>query len=152
MVDQTTMTNGRSADPATAMTRSVSDLAADIATLGELQVRLFLLDAKESAKRLVVPVAMVLAGGALLLGTVPVLLLAITALLVLTGLGVTASLFISFLLGAVLGTIPLAIAWSFLRSSLISFQRSREELAQNVRWIKDALKQNGRASQAAECP
>ncbi len=151
MVNQTTMTNGRSTAPATAMTRSMSDLAADIATLAELQVRLFLLDAKESAKRLAVPAAMILGGGVLLLGTIPVLLLAIAALLVLAGLGVTASLFISFFLGAAFGTIPVVIAWSLLRSSPISFQRSREELAQNVRWIKDALKQNGRASQAAEC-
>lgn len=151
MVDQTTMTNGRNAAPAAAMTRNMSDLVGDIASLVELQARLLVLDAKESVQRTVTPVVLAAIGGAVLMGSIPVLFLAIAAGLVILGLGLAAALFVSFLIGAVIGVIALAIAWYLLRSSVITFQRSRNELAQNVQWIKDTLKQSGRASQSAEC-
>lgn len=151
MVDQATMNNGRNAAPAAAMTRNMSDLTSDIASLAELQARLFLLDAKESMQRIITPVVLAVIGGSLLLGSLPVLLLAIAAGLILLGLGPAAALLIAFLIGVVLGAIALAIAWHNLRNALVTFQRSREELAQNIRWIKGALSATGRASQAAEC-
>jgi TM2 domain-containing membrane protein YozV len=151
MVDQATMNNGRNAAPAAAMTRNMSDLTSDIASLAELQARLILLDAKESMTRITTPLVLAVIGGALLLGSLPVLLLAIAAGLVLLGLGSAAALLIAFLIGAVLGAIALAIAWYRLRNALVAFQRSRKELVQNIRWIKGALSAAGRASQAAEC-
>jgi hypothetical protein len=150
MVDQATMNNGRNATPAAAMTRNMSDLTSDIASLAELQTRLFLLDVKESMTRIATPIVLAVIGGALLLGSLPVLLLAIAASLILLGIGLATALFIAFLIGTVLGTIALAIARSRLRNAFVAFQRSREELAQNIRWIKGALSAAGRASQAAE--
>jgi hypothetical protein len=150
MVDQATMNNGRNAAPAAAMTRNMSDLTSDIASLAELQTRLFLLDVKESVTRIATPIVLAVIGGALLLGSLPVLLLAIAASLILLGIGLATALFIAFLIGTVLGTIALAIARSRLRNAFVAFQRSREELAQNIRWIKGALSAAGRASQAAE--
>ena len=100
--------------------------------------------------RIATPIVLAVIGGALLLGSLPVLLLAIAASLILLGIGLATALFIAFLIGTVLGTIALAIARSRLRNAFVAFQRSREELAQNIRWIKGALSAAGRASQAAE--
>jgi len=148
MVDQTTMIDDRDAAPAEAMTRSMSDLAGDIAALAELQARLFALDAKETMRRILVPIALGAIGTALILGSIPVLLLTVAALLNYAGLGTTLSLFLAFIVGAAFGGIALLVAWYAIRRGLVTFHRSLEELARNLRWIKAALRQNGRAAQS----
>lgn len=148
MVDQTTVTNGRNAAPAEAMTRSMSDLVGDIASLAELQARLFAIDAKETMRRIVLPIVFAAAGMVLVLGSIPVLLLTLAALFTYAGMGAAMSLFLAFVVGMILGAIALGVAWYAIRRSLVSFQRSREELARNLHWIKEALRQNGRSAQA----
>lgn len=148
MDDQATMTDDRDAAPAEAMTRSMSDLAGDIATLAELQARLFAIDAKETMRRIVMPIALAGAGAVLILGSIPVLLLTVAALLNYAGLGAAPALFLAFVVGVAFGGLALLVAWFAIRHSLVSFHRSWEELARNLRWIKEALRQNGRATQA----
>jgi uncharacterized membrane protein YqjE len=147
MVDQATMRNGHNTSaPAREMTRNVGGLASDIASLVELQARLFALDAKASLRRMIAPVVLAVLGVALLLGAVPVLWMAVAYWLFSLGMNGAAALFLSFVIGAVLGVVGVVIAWFLFRGSLSSFQRSREELANNIAWIKDALKPQSRTA------
>lgn len=145
MADQATMTNGRNAAPASEMTRNVSGLASDISTLAELQGRLFALDAKQSARKLIVPLVLTLLGVVFLLGSIPVLLMGVAYLLTDLGMDGTAALFVAFAIGLVIGALGVGIGWALLRHSLDPFQRSRNELVRNLQWIKSALTQSSQA-------
>jgi len=146
----TTVTNGHESAPAKGMTRNVSELASDVASLAELQTRLLVVDAKESVRRLIPPVVLGALGLALLLGSIPVLLMGVAQLLVYAGLGPAASLFIAFAIGALIAGLSLLAAWLLLRDSFSTFERSREEFQKNLAWIKDALKQGDRNSRTAD--
>jgi Putative Actinobacterial Holin-X, holin superfamily III len=145
MLDQTTM-NGRRVDgsPAAGFGRNLAGLMHDLVCLGELQCQLFALDVRESVSRSVVPIGLIIAALLLALGTVPVVLAGIGwALVNLADLSPGAAFLIVSLISLVL--VAGALWWSLrrIRSALASFHRSRQELQDNVRWIKDALKFQG---------
>jgi hypothetical protein len=118
----------------------VGGLLHDVVTLSELQAQLLAVDAKESVAKAKTPIGLLVAGVSLALGAVPVLLLAL-------GEGLTLWLdwarplayLVSGLVGALLGGALLYLAWQQAGAVIAVFDRSRVELAENVRWIKYAL-------------
>ncbi len=125
------------------MASSVGGLAADITTLVELQTRLFTLDVKKSARRLMLAVLLGLIGGALALASFPVVLfgLAYGMAAIWTGLPLAAAFWISAGVGLIVAALLFLFAWMKLRGGLEAFHRSQDELKHNIRWLKSVLKQ-----------
>lgn len=124
---------------------NLTEFANDCVTLGELQAKLAVLDARESVGRAVVPIGLALAGTILALASLPLFLMGLAHLLVLyAGLSVAWSYLIVAVLGLVVGGLLALIFGLRLRSAFSSFQRSREELTRNLSWIKTVLVHSGR--------
>jgi len=118
----------------------VGDLLHDVVSLSELQVQLLAVDARESVDKAKAPIGLLVGGIALALGAVPVLLLSLAEALTLwLGWERALSYLVSGLAGAVIAGILLYLAWQQMGAVLAVFDRSRVELAENVRWIKYAL-------------
>jgi len=124
---------------------NLAGFAGDVATLAELQTKLVTHDLKESVSHAILPAGIVLGGGVLALGTVPVLLIGIAELLgPLLGFSHGLALVCVAILGLVVGAVMAFLALPHIQRSFESFQRSREELARNVAWIKTVLTYSGR--------
>ncbi len=148
MSNQTTMNGARAnveETPARAVARNTGEFLHDLVTLGELQLRLLILDCGEGLQRFVWPVAAILSGLALGLAALPVLLIALaltlTKVLQFTpaqaaGIAAGAGLLIAAVLVA-----SGYLGWRAVRGGM--FDRSQREWTQNVRWIKDALQRSG---------
>jgi uncharacterized membrane protein YqjE len=143
MVDQaTTMNvnhNGRG-KPA-GVGRSVSGLAHDVITLAELQAQLLAVDLRDSRSRAALPVALLISGVLLALGTVPVLLLGIGWLLVMHAGWTEGTAFLT--VGGSAIVLAAAITWigsQRLRSAITVLTRSCQELSENIQWLKQTLK------------
>ena len=142
MSGQTTM-NGRHSveSPAAGVGRNVAGLTHDLISLAELQTQLVMVDVREGTAKCLLPIALMVGAVLLALGTMPVVLLGIGwALVNLAGFSEGGA----FLLVSVLA---LAVAagsgwWSVrkLQSAWSVLSRSRQELSENIRWIKRALK------------
>jgi hypothetical protein len=118
----------------------VGDLLHDVVSLSELQVQLLAVDARESVDKAKTPIGLLVGGIALALGAVPVLLLSLAEALTLwLGWERALSYLVSGLAGAVIAGILLYLAWQQMGAVLAVFDRSRVELAENIRWIKYAL-------------
>jgi len=118
----------------------VGDLLHDVVSLSELQVQLLAVDARESVDKAKTPIGLLVGGIALALGAVPVLLLSLAEALTLwLGWERALSYLVSGLAGAVVAGILLYLAWQQMGAVLAVFDRSRVELAENIRWIKYAL-------------
>jgi len=123
---------------------SVSGLTHDVIELGELQSQLLMLDLKKSSQRARTCFILATIGICLLLGSIPVALLALAEVLV-EQLDWTrsAALGVAFLAGLVLSAIFAGAGYAMLRSGLFSLQRSRKELHNNIAWIKATLRNRG---------
>jgi hypothetical protein len=124
---------------------SIAGLGNDIATLVELQWKLFAADFNELVARARLSAVLLAAGVVLALGSVPVLvggvgLLLASALNISSGLG----LLLSALAAVILAGVAVALAVGGLRHSLDALRRSREELQRNIAWIRTVLVQSGR--------
>jgi hypothetical protein len=125
---------------------SLSEFGNDVATLVELQAKLAAIDFKESAERATIPLAIVGAGLIVLLGSVPVLLFGIAALLA-TWLNIApgwALVLVAVVALAGSGT-AVAIGGRKFPPSLVSFRRSRDELNRNLSWLRTVLVLSGRS-------
>jgi len=147
MVDQAAVSehDGKAEAPAATMMRNLGDCARDVIDLAELQARLLALDLKQSARRTAMMVGVGLVAVAFLLAGFPLLLTSIAILLAEAGgLSYWAAFFIAtgigFLAAAILG----AVAWAIFRH-IRWLERSRSELVQNLRWLKDLLSASGRS-------
>ena len=80
------------------------------------------------------------AAGVLLAATIPVGLAAIAEILTAAGLPRWAAYLIVAIASAVVAAIMAAWAWHGLRTMPAPFVRSRDELAQNIASLKEALK------------
>ena len=120
--------------------QSIGHVVEDVVTLAELQARLFQSDACELMKRLARPLTVLAAGALLLLATLPVCLLAIAAGLVAAGVPQAAAHGLVAVTSLV--TVAGMTAWALRRFRALppAFARSQEELADNLSWIKDAVK------------
>jgi hypothetical protein len=116
-------------------------------------VQLLSLDAKQSVANAKACVIMAVAGASVLLGTIPVALLTIAALLVeQLEWSYAASIGLATGIGLLLAAIVLAVAYGYVRKGLVSFDRSREELRRNIAWLKSTLKTRGHAERMAAPP
>ncbi len=137
--------NGSPEGPAKVFARSVSQYIRDIITLSELQSRLLVIDLKQAARRATgVAVLLVVACG-LLAGSFPVLLMAIAyAFVEGKGWPLWAGFLTATVIGVVLSACFGAGGAMLLRGRLAGFERSRRELARNLRWLKESLSADGR--------
>lgn len=124
---------------------SLSDFGNDIATLAELQVKLAALDAKAAADRAALPLGVALAGTAVALGAMPVLLLGAATLLA-NALHMAEGWAMVLVGGVALGgsLLGIAVAARRLRHCCESFRRSRDELSRNIAWVRTVLLYSGR--------
>lgn len=130
----------RQSSAAAGVRDGVGDLLHDVVSLGELQVQLLAVDARESVEKAKPPIGLLVGGIALALGTVPVLLLSLgEALTLWLDWERALSYLVSGLVGAAIAGVLLYLAWQQAGAVLAVFDRSRVELAENVRWIKYAL-------------
>lgn len=137
-------TNGqRIEEAAPSMGENVANLAADLVSLGELQVKLLLLDLQEGSGQVIRTAAIFLCGSCLLLGAIPVLLLGLGGLL---SSGSSLSLPTAWLLVAVMALMVSSLSlWQAvrqLRRSSAILLRSRTELQENITWIKRVIRQS----------
>jgi hypothetical protein len=124
---------------------SVTEFGNDVATLAELQLKLAELDAKQAVERALVPAAVAVGGVAVILGSLPVILLGVAAL-VASALQIKDGWAMVLVGGAALvgAAVAAAVAGARVGKSLDSFRRSRDELVRNVAWIRTVLVHSGR--------
>lgn len=142
MVAKTTVADGR---PAKEMARNIGDLTGDIATLVELQAKLLMCDVREASRGMVLPAGLTLVGVALLLGGIPILLVALAyAFIEFAGFTFTGAFVLSAVIGIVLGGLALWAASVRVKRKLHVIERSRNELNENMQAVKRMLRQRGR--------
>jgi hypothetical protein len=136
--------NGRMREKGPNMAASVSDLTHDVIELSELQIQLLKLDLQKSSQRTRTCLVLAVLGACLLLGAIPVALLALAELLVAQlAWSRAAGLCVATLVGLALAAVALIAAWVRIHNGLISLQRSRDELQRNIDWIKSTLRSRG---------
>ena len=85
--------------------------------------------------------ALLLFAGIVAVGTVPIALILLAEFLAqATGLSRAAAFSIAAAGGLIVALALGVVGWSCLRGAMRVFERSREELARNMTWIKHALK------------
>ena len=126
--------------PSQAVRHGISDLAHDVMTMAELQVKLIRVDLNEGVSRLVAPFVMGIVGIAALLASLPVLLLAMSALLQeFAGMSPSLSLLLASGIGLAVAALLMGIAVAAFRRSFPMLERSRTELTYNLEWMKHML-------------
>ena len=135
------MSQRNGSPPPNGVAKGMGELTHDIVSLAELQFELFRIDCREGLKRMLVPVVLLLFAGILALGTMPVALMFVAEFLVqVAGLSRAAAFSIAAVIGFVVAVALGVAGWCYLRGAVRVFERSRDELARNVTWIKNALK------------
>jgi hypothetical protein len=125
--------------PGRGVGQGVSEVFHDIVSLTELQGELLKVDAKEAAGRVLAPLVLFAAAGALALGTIPVLLLLMASALLAAGLALWLALLIAVVIGFVAAALIALAGREMLRRPFRAFQRSRDEFVRNVDWLKRTL-------------
>jgi len=146
MVDQASVKDGKSnGSPEARVVGGVAEFGNDITTLIELQAKLAVIDFKEALARATIPMALVVVALALLLAALPVALLGV-ARLVAVALSIREGWAMLLTAGVVMlaATVTLIVSVRNIPPSFSSFQRSREELARNIAWIRTVLLYSGR--------
>lgn len=129
------------ASPADGVKRGLAGVLHDVTTLAELQLKLLAVDAKESAGRGVVPVALLGAAAVFALSALPLLLVAFAQLLRdQAGWPAAAATLTAVLAGLVIAGVLGAVGAMRLRRMLEPLERSRDEFNRNVEWLKNTLK------------
>ena len=133
--------NGSVQEPSEGVAKDLGELTHDVVSLAELQFELFRNDCRDGLKGLLIPVALLLLAGILAAGSVPVALIFIAEILAQTaGLSRAAAFSIAALGGLIAAAALGVVGWSHIRGVGRVFERSREELARNMSWIKQSLK------------
>jgi uncharacterized membrane protein YqjE len=153
MDDQATVArgNGHAIRPAAALGRGVGGFAADLLSLAELQWQLLMLDLRESGQNVVAPLVLAGLAIALGLGVFPVLLIAIAFGFIGAGMAAGWAFLISAVIGLVVAGVLAVIAWGLSRQIFQPINRSKQELAENIRWIKESLNRGGRVAHSVGC-
>jgi formate hydrogenlyase subunit 3/multisubunit Na+/H+ antiporter MnhD subunit len=145
MVGETIMNrcNGSTQSPPSGVAKGMGELAHDIVSLVELQLELFRVDCRNGLRRILIPVALLLFAGIVALGTVPIVLIFFAEFLTqAAGLSRAAAFSIAALSGFIVALAIGVAGWSYMRGVVHVFERSREELTNNMIWIKHALKRS----------
>jgi len=134
-------TNGRRRDEVPNVATSFSGLAHDVIELSELQAQLFVHDVKSTTQKTRTSLLFSVVGACVLLGSVPVLLIAIGKFIAeQTGWPESGGLAIAAVIGIAASASLMAAAWNRLSAGLNSLQRSRDEFSRNIAWIKSNLR------------
>jgi MFS family permease len=119
----------------------MGELTHDIVALAELQFELFRIDCREGLKRMLFPMAVLLVAGIVAAGTVPIALIFVAEFLAqAAGLSRATAFSIAAMSGFIVASAIGIVGWFYLRGVVRVFERSREELAHTMTWIKHALK------------
>jgi hypothetical protein len=139
-------TNGRSRTEQPNVASSFSELTHNAIELAELQAQLFSLDIKETSQSAGVSIALVIGSVCMLLGTIPVVLIAIAQLLVeQLGWSLAAGYGVAALIGIVASAGIGAAAYARFSNGMATLKRSREELNRNIAWLKSNLRNRTQA-------
>jgi len=143
-------TNGKAKPAEPNVAASFTGLAHDAIELAELQAKLLQLDVQAAARNGGMNIALSVVGVCLLLGCVPVALMAFAEVFVAQwdwsragAIGAAAAIGLALSAGAG------AAAWYRVRTALASLERSRDELNRNIAWIKANLKRDQSAGYAS---
>jgi len=137
--------NGMTEAPPATLRRGMADVAYDMATLAELQVKLLKADVQDIRGRIIVPAILGVVAAVVLLASLPVAMLALAAVLFEEAkLTMASSLGLSALAGLVLAGILGGVCWFLMRNVFSPIGRSQTELSRNVQWVKHVLKNSGR--------
>jgi hypothetical protein len=146
MVDQAEVTpaNGRTELPPQAVARGTAGFLHDVATLAELQGKLFTVDLQQGVSKLVTPIVVMVLGIVVALGCVPIALMTLAhAIDELTPLTLWPSYLISLIVGLLMSALLALPAYARLKSGINIFDRSLAECRRNTQWAKDTLKRLG---------
>jgi hypothetical protein len=133
--------NGRQRTTMPDVAGSVSGLAHDVIELSELQLRLLRLDVQKSTQKLRICLILAIVGICLLIASIPVALFALAEVFAeQLEWSRSAAFGASALIGVILSAIFAGSAYGVVRSGLFSLERSREELNNNVAWVKTSLR------------
>ncbi len=144
-------TNGRIRPDQPNVTSSFSELTHNAIELAELQAQLFSLDVKETSQSAGISIALVIGSVCILLGTIPVVLIAIAQLLVeKLGWPLSAGYGVAALIGIVASTVIGAAAYARFSNGIATMKRSREELNRNIAWLKSNLRNRAQAGAVAQ--
>jgi len=151
MADQASVSGGTppprsNGSPEGRVVGGIAEFGNDIMTLAELQVQLARYDLRECLGRALIPLGLVAAGLVVLLGTVPVTLLGVAALLA-TVLKISsgAAMLLTAVVVLILALIVMTVAVLRLIPSFNSFRRSQEEFSRNLAWIRTVVLYSGRS-------
>lgn len=150
MADQATVSNGPSdrihSPIVEGIVGNVTEFGSNLLTLAELQGRLAIYDAQETAGRALLPLALAVAGGVLAAASLPVLLMAAGFLVAgATGWPLGWALLLCGGVALIAGSLLGALFGRRIGTSLESFRRSRDEFNRNLSWVKTVLSQSGRS-------
>jgi len=148
MADQASMSrsNGNSSQASPgSLVGNIAEFGNDVATLAELQLKLAVYDAKDCVSRATIPVIVAVAGSAVALGSIPIVLLGLADWIASsTQLSVAAARLIVGIAALILAGVGVVIALRASLRSLEGFRRSNEELARNLSWVRTVLVHSGR--------
>jgi uncharacterized membrane protein YqjE len=126
---------------------TVADFVHDLAALADLQVRLAAVDLEEASRRAALPLALTIAGAAIMFAGLPVALFGAAWLIAsVTGVQLGYAMLLSAAVAAVCGGLTLYLSVRSLRKSCASFERSRAELIRNVSWLRTVVASGNHAS------
>lgn len=138
--------NGRPKQSWAMLGSNLSELLHDMTTIVELQAKLTLHDLRASARRARGPLAVCLAAMLVLVGAAPIALAAAAEALVAYAAWTRPPAYLAT--AAVAGVVALVALWlaaAALRGSTQPLERSQRELAENVRWLRRAIRAQGGA-------
>jgi len=139
MDDQTTMSGTE--ESVQGLRENLSGLAHDAVSLAELQVQLLSVDLREARGGAGRALAAMAVGVILLLGCIPVLMLAgAHALIDVLRWPPWAAYAVVAVVSGVLAAVLLYVGWSGLFRSFKTIGRSRAEFGETLRWLKNSLK------------
>lgn len=145
-MDHQTKISERNGSPKAAskgLARDVGEFAHDVFTLADLQAQLFIADVQECGQRVLVPGLVLVCGAALGLACFPVGLAALALLVIqVFETSYAAGFLLAVAVGAVLSGLLCAIGWFQVRERAAVLRRSQQELARNLRWIKNVLERS----------
>jgi len=140
--NSSTETNG---SPEGQLVGGIAGFGNDIATLAELQTKLFMIDLRTCLSQVLLPLALIGAGLVFLLGAIPVALMGVATLLAAAlNIGTGAAMLLTGAVVLVLSIVVIVLAGLRIGPSLSSFRQSNEELARNVAWVRTVLLYSGR--------
>jgi hypothetical protein len=133
-------TNGSPETASRAMARDVGEFADGVLTLAELQVQLFVADAKEYSRRALIPGLVLLCGMTLGIACLPIALAAFALWLIqVFEISYAAGFLIVAAAGMVFSLLLCVLGWFQVRKCWKVLQRSQRELVHNLGWIKKVL-------------